>query len=151
MRSKDIKDIVGGLCLIAIGVFAAFYAQRYPIGELRRMGPGFFPVALGVLLAILGACVTVPALFRSGDPIHFDTRGFLWVMASVAVFGFGLTTLGLAVATAASVLVASMAGDLTWRTRFILAASVVAITWVVFILGLGMPIPLWPRFAGAWF
>lgn len=148
MRSRDIKDIVGGLCLIAIGVFAAVYAQRYPIGEVRNMGPGFFPVALGVLLAVLGVIVTVPAMFRSGEPIRFDGKGFLWIMASVMVFAFGLTTFGLVAATVTSVLVASMASTLAWRTRLVLAAVVAAITWIVFSLGLGMPIPVWPSFVG---
>jgi hypothetical protein len=151
MRSKDIQNIVGGLCLIAIGVFAAFYAQRYPIGELRRMGPGFFPVSLGVLLAILGTFIALPAFFRSGDSIRFDVKGFAWVMASVMVFGFGLTRLGLIGATVAAVLVATMAADLRWRTRFVLAGVMVVITWLVFSVGLGMPIPLWPRSPGDWF
>lgn len=145
MSSKDVKDIAGGLCMICIGVFAAWYAQRYPIGELRRMGPGFFPVALGLLLAVLGVAVAVPAFFRSGTPFRFEARGFCWIMLAVLIFAFGLVKLGLVVSTVASVIAASMASDVSWRTRITLALAVAVVTWAVFSLGLDMAVSVWPR------
>jgi hypothetical protein len=145
MSSRDIKDVVGGICLICIGVFAAYYAQRYPIGELRRMGPGFFPFSLGILLAILGAFVAIPAWFRSGESLRIQGKGFLWIMVSVMIFAFGLAKIGVVLSTVAAVIAASMASTLTWRSTLILAAAVALITYVVFSLGLGMAVPVWPR------
>lgn len=145
MSSRDIKDMAGGVCLICIGAFAAYYAQRYPIGDLRRMGPGFFPFSLGILLAILGAFVAIPAWFRSGEDLRIEGKGFLWIMVSVMIFAFGLVKIGLVLSTFASVIAASMASTLAWRTTLILAASVALITYVVFSLGLGMAVPVWPR------
>ena len=70
MRHRDTRDLVGGLALTVIGLFAAYYAhEHYEIGNLRRMGPGFFPVSLGLTLAVLGVLVALPAWFRQG-PVY---------------------------------------------------------------------------------
>ena len=78
MKHKDIQDVLGGLGLAALGVFAAVYAQRYEFGDLNRMGAGYFPVTLGALLAVLGLMIAVPAFFRSGPAIkvHPDVGPF---------------------------------------------------------------------------
>ena len=66
MRQKDSIDIIGGLLLTATGLFAVIYAQTYTFGTLSRMGPGYFPVVLGAVLAVLGLLVAIPAWFRVG-------------------------------------------------------------------------------------
>lgn len=142
---KDMQDILGGLALIAVGLFAAYYAGRYEFGELSRMGPSYFPVMLGITLAILGALVALPALFRSGERINVKWGVFALVIASIVIFAVTLETLGLIVATAVSVLVSSLADkQITWKGRLLLCAGVAAITYLVFGLGLGMVLPAWP-------
>jgi hypothetical protein len=62
---RDWADLIGGTLLVIFGIwFALFSAEAYNFGELRRMGPGFFPAVLGVLVAVFGALLIVPALFR---------------------------------------------------------------------------------------
>jgi len=83
LKDKDIRDILGGFGLAAIGVFAVVYGQRYEFGDLNRMGPGYFPVALGALLAVLGVLIALPAFFRRGEPITVAWKTFALVMASI--------------------------------------------------------------------
>jgi hypothetical protein len=144
MKSKDTRDIIGGFALVALGLFAALYAQRYEIGELQEMGPGYFPVALGILLAILGLFIAIPAFFREGTSIEIEWKSLLWVLLSIAIFAIALTTAGLIIATILSVLASSVPSKSSWKTRVILALCVAAITYSVFLFGLGMVLPVWP-------
>jgi hypothetical protein len=144
MKSKDTRDIIGGFALVALGLFAALYAQRYDIGELQEMGPGYFPVALGILLAILGLFIAIPAFFREGTSIEIEWNSLLWVLLSIAIFAIALTTAGLVIATILSVLASSVPSKSSWKTRVILALCVAAITYSVFLFGLGMVLPVWP-------
>ncbi|TNF58319.1 MAG: tripartite tricarboxylate transporter TctB family protein [Burkholderiales bacterium] len=145
MSHKDTHDIVGGLALTALGAFAAFYGQRYEFGELNRMGPGYFPVALGVIVAILGLFIAVPAFFRRGEAIHVEWRTAALVLGSIVVFALTLKVIGLILSTVLAVLISSLADRETrWKGRLVTAVGVAAITYLVFSMGLGMVLPVWP-------
>lgn len=145
MHKRDTRDIIGGLGLAAIGLFAVIYGQRYEFGDLNRMGPGYFPVALGGLLAVLGLLIALPAFFRRGEPITVAWKTFALVMASIVVFAFTLKLLGVIFATALTVIVASLADNgSTWKGRLLTAAGIALVTWLVFKFGLGMVLPTWP-------
>ncbi|MGP1358591.1 tripartite tricarboxylate transporter TctB family protein [Roseicyclus sp.] len=145
--NRDWPDVLGGLALAGIGGLALGWALgHYDLGTLRQMGPGFFPAVLGGLLLGLGLIVALPALVRPGEAPRIDLGSVAAVLGAILIFGFGLRLLGLALATAASVLVASLAAPHAgWRWRVLLALAVTAITLVVFSLGLRMTLPLWPR------
>ena len=146
MTHKDTKDIVGGLAMTALGLFAAGYGYtQYELGELNRMGPGYFPVTLGALLTFIGLLIAIPAFLREGEPIHVEWKTFVLVIVSIGVFAVLLKSLGLVVAAAVAVLVSSMADhDITWRMRGIVAVCIAFITWLVFSFGLNMVLPVWP-------
>ncbi|MFP5485458.1 MAG: tripartite tricarboxylate transporter TctB family protein [Gammaproteobacteria bacterium] len=146
MVDRDIRDIGGGLAMTATGLFAAWFANgNYEIGELNRMGPGYFPVALGLILAALGALIALPAMFRRGEKIHVEWKTFLVVTLSVALFAGLLKVIGLILATVVAVIVSSLADkEIAWRTRLITAAGVAFVTWLVFSFGLSMVLPVWP-------
>ncbi|TSE25573.1 tripartite tricarboxylate transporter TctB family protein [Tepidimonas aquatica] len=143
---RDVRDVLGGALMVAVGAGAALYAQQhYELGELRNMGPGFFPVALGWLLAGLGALVAVPALLRGGEPIVLARRAAAAVLGALMVFGLLLKPAGLVLATVAAVLLASLAdARYRWRTRLLTALVIAALAWLIFIAGLGMVLPTWP-------
>lgn len=142
---KDLHDIIGGLLMLAIGLFAAIKGQEYEFGVLQRMGPGYFPVVLGTMLAIMGLIIAVPAFFRSGSAVQVAWKSFLLIMASIVVFALTLKSLGIVVATALSVVVSSLADNETrWKGRLLIAAGVALLTYVIFIMGLSMVLPVWP-------
>jgi hypothetical protein len=144
---RDWPDIYGGLALASIGAAAAGWAwANYDLGSLRQMGPGAFPFALGLMLAAIGLLVALPGLRRPGEAMQAEPRAAIAVLASILVFGFGLRSLGLVVATFVCVLVASLpAPQVGWGWRMILAIVVTLLTIAVFRAGLQMPLPLWPR------
>lgn len=145
MKKRDSQDLIGGLLLVAVGLFFVVYAQRYTFGTLSRMGPGYFPVALGAVLAALGALVALPAWFRSGSLPSVNPKSFVIVTASVVLFAATLQTLGILIATAITVFLASLAdNEITWRGRAILSVAVAFIIYLVFIAGLSMILPVWP-------
>jgi hypothetical protein len=146
MRHRDTQDLVGGLALTALGLFAAYYAnEHYEIGELRRMGPGFFPVTLGLTLAVLGILVALPACFRQGPKVQPAWKTLALVMLSLVVFSLTLKSLGVVFATMLAVLLSSMADrGITWKNRAFLCVGVAVTTYVIFILGLSMILPVWP-------
>jgi len=147
MRHKDKGDIIGGVLIIMIGVFAAIYSQRYDLGRLGQMGPGFFPTVLGIGLFALGVLITIPALFRYGPEVKVNWKGSFWVLLSIFAFAITLENLGLPLATIVAVLAATSASTLRWRSRLYVGISLAVITYVVFILGLRLYIPVWPRMA----
>lgn len=145
MKNRDLRDILGGLIMIGMGLFAYFHAQRYEFGELQRMGPGYFPVALGVLLAILGLFIMIPAFFRPGTSIKVEWKSLIWVTVGIIAFSLLLDKLGLVLTSALMIIVTSMpAVGMGWKERIILAAVVALITYLIFSYGLGMVIPVWP-------
>ena len=146
MRQRDLGDILGGLLMIGVGLFAVWYAQRYAFGTLRNMGPGFFPVVLGWLLAGLGVLIALPALRRAGPPVQVDLRTLVIITAALLLFASSLRPLGLILATALAVLLASVAErGFAWPSRLILAVALSGLVWLIFVAGLGMSLPVWPR------
>lgn len=148
MLSRDYRDVVGGLLLIAVGVaFLLYSLGHYEVGTVRRMGPGMFPAALGVVMVLLGAMLLVPALLRPGVLPHIRVRTPFFVLAGVAAFAVAIRPLGLIPAILAVTVVSSFAET---RVRLLsllgLCVSLSVMAWLTFSVGLGLPIPVfrWP-------
>ncbi len=143
---RDYHDLLGGAALALLGLAVAGHAANtLDFGTMRQMGPGFFPVLLGLLLAGLGLLVALPAWWRQGIPAEFHLPEFAAVLAAILVFALLMTRAGLIPATALSVLIATLPAPrrgLVWRA--VLAGVVTLMTWVIFSAALGMTIPLFP-------
>lgn len=150
MRTRDYCDIIGGAVLILVGLFCAIYAGReLPLGTVRHMGPGMFPMALGFLLAGLGALVFVPALFRSGHLPRPDYRPMTAVLVSTLLFAISIRNLGLVPAIVLLTFAASLADNrLGLAGTAILSAALSLSAVLIFVVGLGMPLRpfVWPSF-----
>jgi putative tricarboxylic transport membrane protein len=147
MQIRSPKDLCAGLLFIAVGLFTVVAARGYPMGTAVRMGPGYFPAILGAVLAVLGVIVAARGLWTAGGTVAPpQLRPLLLVLASVVAFAVLVHSAGLVVATLALVLVSALGG---WEFRLgevaVLAAVLVALAIVVFVYGLGLPMPLWPR------
>lgn len=143
---RDHDDIMWGavLALLGLGV-AAYAAVSYDMGSLRRMGPGFFPIVLGAVLAVLGVLIAVPAWWRKGVVRPVFWREALGVTAALILFSAAMEPAGIVLATVGAALVASSVAPragILWR--LVLSMGVAALTWAIFILGLDMAIPVWP-------
>ena len=149
MKIKSQKDFWSGLMFVAIGVAFAWGATEYSFGNSARPGPGYFPFGLGVLLALLGSVVLFKALTiesPDGDPIGaFAWRPLAIIIGSVMLFGFLLPRAGMLIALPVLVIGSSMASDeFSWKGSVINAVILTVMSWVVFVKGLSLTIPLLP-------
>jgi hypothetical protein len=145
LQEHDVRDLVGGLILMALGVFVALYAyDRYPLGNMSRIGPAAYPLGLGIVLSVLGLAIAVPAWRRKSSLPNVQTRSVVLVLASLLLFGLLLRPAGLVVATFSAVIVSSLADrETTWAFRLVHATVICLITVMIFRVGLGMPLPIW--------
>jgi hypothetical protein len=138
------QDLVGGLLAVALGAYAIAEASQYPMGSLLRMGPGFFPCTIAAVIIILGLVLVANALRRrpAGQAVDVRFRSVLAISAGIALFTLLLERAGLIPATAALILVSSLAAP-HWRVRrtLLLALGVTALVYLIFILVLQVPVP----------
>ena len=146
---KHPKDFWAGVLYIVFGATAILIALNYPSGTAGRMGPGYFPRALGALLIALGVILSMRALRLQGAPIPFASpKPLLIVIGSVVVFGLAAPVLGLAAATVILVVVSSTASDeFRWKEAVIASLCIAAFTVIAFSWGLQLQLPVWPWFA----
>lgn len=142
------KDHYGGALMFLLGAGAALKGRSYGIGTLSNMGSGFFPVALGVLLALIGATLMLGAKRERRDDAGglsraADWRGWLCIVVGTAVFVCIGRYGGLVPATFAIVFISAL-GDRhnTFRTALILSTVMVAIGVIVFWWALQLQLPL---------
>lgn len=159
MNIKSQKDFFAGLMFMGVGVAFAWGATTYNVGNGARMGPGYFPLMLGVLLALIGAVITFKALVVEtvgGDKIgKWAWKPLFYIIAANVVFGILLAGLpaikfpafGMIVAIYALTFIASMA-EPGWKfkTTFILATILAVGSYLAFVLALKLQFPVWPSF-----
>lgn len=153
MSSPIPRDLVAGGILAALGVaWAAQAMLSYDLGTLRRMGPGMFPAALGIMLAGFGVAIGVQSL-RAGNRMRFgaisreEIRQGALILVATASFALLVQRTGLFSAIAALSVLAALAGPRRSLAQHLwLAAALCAMAWLIFSLGLGMRVPLlrWP-------
>ena len=151
MKIKSQRDFWSGLMFVVVGATFAIGATNYSMGTSARPGAGYFPLMLSVIMAILGAIVLFKSLTiesPGGDPIgSIAWKPLLIIVAAIAIFGILLERLGLFITVPILIIISSLAGDeFRWRGVLISAVVLTLGSWAVFILGLKLTIPLWPRF-----
>ncbi|MEG2050115.1 MAG: tripartite tricarboxylate transporter TctB family protein [Comamonas sp.] len=159
MKIKSQKDFFAGLMYLAVGGAFAIGATEYNIGTGARMGPGYFPLILGVILALIGLVIAFKATVNGpddGDPVgKWAWKQVFFVLAANFAFGIllvgvpalGIPGFGLIVAIIALVLIASAAGYTFNMKEVLVLALVLAVgSYVVFVWALNLQFPVWPTF-----
>lgn len=159
MKIQSQKDFLSGVMFVCVGLAFAIGATNYTIGTGARMGPGYFPLMLGILLAIGGAIVIFGALtFKTpgGDPLgRIAWKPLVLIIGANLVFGLllgglptlGVPAMGLLVAIYALVVIASIAGTrFSLKTSLILATILAIGSYLTFIVGLSLQFQVWPTF-----
>ncbi|MEO7399250.1 MAG: tripartite tricarboxylate transporter TctB family protein [Polaromonas sp.] len=159
MNIKSQKDFFSGLMFMGIGVAFAWGATTYNVGEGARMGPGYFPLYLGVLMTILGAVITFKSLVvetMGGDKIgKWAWKPLVFIILANLVFGvllgglpsIGLPAMGLIAAIYAVTFISSIA-ETGWRVKptFILATVLAIGSYIAFVVALKLQFQVWPAF-----
>lgn len=146
---RNAKDFWAGAIYLAIALTAIFIARNYDMGSATRMGPAYFPVLLGGLLALVGVASIVRSFFGQDERIGaLAIRGMILVSGATVLFAVLLRGAGLVVSLIALVLVSSYASiKFRWTSAIALAIGLAAFCVLVFVKGLGVPLPL----VGPWF
>jgi len=150
MHIKRTKDFKAGLIFMFFGIASAVISGSYQIGTSAKMGPGYFPFALGGVLTLLGLVISLRSLSR-GEGMRkarsFRAKPLVLVLSSVVLFGLLLRPLGLVLSTMILIIVSSLASDEFKKKEAILNAFVLlAIVLIVFVYFLKFQIPVWPSF-----
>ncbi|MCK9382227.1 MAG: tripartite tricarboxylate transporter TctB family protein [Sulfuritalea sp.] len=152
MKIRNHKDFWAGAMFLAFGAFFAGYATRYKFGTAANMGPGYFPVALGTILAVLGIAIVVSSLSANAADEKVDK--FPWpvlllILGPTALFGLLLQTLGLIVCLLMLVAISSYAShEFNWRSTLLNAMVLTVLSLTIFVWALKLQFPLWPVFIG---
>lgn len=152
MRIRNHRDLWAGVMFFAIGASFALLAQQYQMGSAARMGPAYFPTVLGVLLALLGLIIFAGAFAPGNTEERIDSVGWREIallLGSVALFALLLPQLGIVVAIVAMISVASIAShEFSARDTTISIVVLLLLSYFVFVKGLELQFPVWPRFLG---
>jgi hypothetical protein len=143
MRLRSARDLVAGCLFLAVGAAFFVLAQQYEVGTARRMGSGYFPVVLSLILMAIGLATAARGFLVDGPPIRdVAVKALALVTASIVLFGFLVQGAGLGFAVAALVLAAALASRHSRPlTALILAAALGIFCVLVFVRGLGLPFP----------
>ena len=159
MNIKSQKDFFSGLMFTAVGVAFAWGATKYSVGTGARMGPGYFPTMLGVLMVVLGGVITFKAMVvetEDGDKVgSWAWKPLLFIIAANLLFGLmlgGLPSIkfpafGLIVGIYVLTFVASLAGEeFKFKEVAVLATILAIMSYLAFIVLLKLQFPVWPAF-----
>src|SRR5512134_1298483 len=143
------KEFWAALVYLGFGLAAVLIARDYGMGTAFRMGPAYFPTVLGGVLVLVGVISLARSFLRPGEPVGaIAFRPLLLVLAGIVASGFLLRGAGVAVALPVLVVVSARAsGKFRWGPTLALAAGLTAFCVLVFLKGLGVPLPI----IGPWF
>ncbi len=141
------KGFLAGLLFVAIGGTATIIAFSYRMGTSTEMGPGYFPVMLGLAVAGIGLVLAVRSwLFPDGSPPveRLHMRPLLLIFAGLLSFGLLVRSLGLAPAIVALLIFGRLAGREGSALEFVMMLIVLtALPIAIFIYGLKLPLDIW--------
>ncbi|MGY6412022.1 MAG: tripartite tricarboxylate transporter TctB family protein [Alkalilacustris sp.] len=142
MQMLRSREVVAGLVCIALGAAVVWIASDYRFGTPRRMGPGFFPVTLGVILAGLGVLIVLTGLRDRTALPRMYLRPLTVLPLTILAFALLLPRVGFGPAAAVVVLAAGFAGRAATPLGLgLLAAVLVPATWLLFAQALGVRMP----------
>jgi hypothetical protein len=164
MKIKSQQDWWAGWMFIAFGLFFVVVAlgtpefvdrivgmrliPGYQMGSSVRMGPAYFPVMLGGLLAFLGLLVLLDSVVEEGPAVaKFHFRPLIFIGLSSLAFAYLLKPLGLALASVALVFISAYGGhEFKWKEVAIMSVILVIFSILVFVEALVLPFPICPDF-----
>ena len=160
MKIKSQKDFFAGLMFMGVGTAFAWGATTYNVGTGARMGPGYFPLMLGILLAFIGGLITFKATTvetQDGDKIgKWAWKPLFFILAANFSFGIllgglpslGIPAMGLIVGIYALTFISSLAGqEFHAKSVFVLATVLAVGSYVAFVWALKLQFPVWPSFS----
>lgn len=159
MHIKNQKDFAAGLSFVAIGIAFAIGATEHTLRNGAHMGPGYFPLMMGIILAILGVLIAANAFGSDEEPVQkfgpVAWRPLFFIIAANVLFGallggvpaLNIPSMGLIVAIFALTFVAMLGGrHFSLKSALVLSTILAAGSYLVFVYALSLTIQVWPAF-----
>jgi hypothetical protein len=150
MHIKNPKDFKAGLLFILFGVAASVFARGYSLGTAAKMGPGYFPLFLGLMLTALGLIISLKSLSKRRETTKKELirfRPVVFVLSSIVLFGLLLYPLGMIFSTLLLVTISSMASDeFNMKVAIWNAIVLTLVILIIFVYFLQFQIPVFPAF-----
>ena len=143
---KAPKDLAAGLFFIIVGVLGYWFVRDMPMGAAVRMGPGYIPKVLSVIVALFGLLIAGRSLVIRGEPLEgWKLRPLLIISAAIFAFAFLIDSNGLVVAAIVLMIVGTIGGrEFYWRETVIFAVIMAIGSVIIFHVLLGLPMQVFP-------
>jgi len=145
VRVKNPQDLGAGAVFVLIGLAGLYFGRELAFGTAARMGPGYFPILLSVLILAIGIIVAIRGLTTEGPPIEpVQLRPIAMIIAAILIFGVLIDVVGLALtALLLTVFAAYARREVKLTETILLGAGLAVFTVAVFVYLLGQPLPAW--------
>ncbi|MBQ1047070.1 MULTISPECIES: tripartite tricarboxylate transporter TctB family protein [unclassified Micromonospora] len=145
-RRRSFPDVLAGGVFVLIGGAFVVGALSYELGTPLRMGPGYFPLLVGVILAALGLLIVGKGLV-AGEVVSFGAvpwRAVGVIVVAVVFFGYTVRRLGFVPTSAVTALLVTLASrQVRIGTALAVAVGLTVLSTLIFVVGLQLRIPLW--------
>ena len=143
------KDFWTGFMFLSFGLSVHIIGRDYMMGTAGKMGPGYFPFVLSIVLSLIGLAGIVRSFFVQGDAVgKFYLRELFLILSAVVLFGFLIRGAGLVPACGVLIVLSAFASPkFHWRSAILLAVGLSVFSVLVFVKLLGLPMPIF----GPWF
>ena len=144
-RVKSPQDIGAGLVFVVIGLAGLIFGRELAFGWSARMGPGYFPMLLSVLIIAIGLVVGFRGVTVKGPPIEpVQLRPIAFIIAAILIFGFLIDSIGLALTAIVLTIFAAYARrEVNLTETILLGVGLALFTVIVFVYVLGQALPAW--------
>lgn len=142
---NSVRDLLAGLAFMAFGLAFAIASLGYDLGTALRMGPGYFPLALGCVLALLGLVIAAKGLTDGGREVmhRVPWRALLLLLGAPVFFGLTIKGLGLGPTLFVTVMMSALASrEMTIGTAMLLALLLTVFCVAIFVYGLSVSVPV---------
>ena len=148
MQIRNRKDFWSAAMFIIFGVLFIVWSTEYQFGSGQRMGPGYFPTILGILLLVLGILVALPSLKADAQETHVEKigwRGLVVILGAVMLYAFLLPRAGFVVSLIVLIVLSAMGSkEFTWKAALLSCVVLGVFSYLVFVKGLELQFPVWP-------
>ena len=150
-RRRSFPDILAGGIFVAIGGAFVVGSLSYSLGTPLRMGPGYFPLLVGAIMAGLGLAIVVKGLV-AGEVSEFGAipwRAIAALTVAVVFFGFTVRRLGFVPTSLVTAFLTTLASQrVRPLTALAVAAGLTVASTLIFVVGLQLRLPLWGPWLG---
>ncbi|KKN65682.1 hypothetical protein LCGC14_0479070 [marine sediment metagenome] len=109
LKHRRLSDVLFGALIVIFGLYVAYAGTQLTMGSMSRIGPGFFPLGLGIIMAVLGLATAIePA--EGKQETAFNFRSLIFISLALISFALLVESLGLVPATTSLVILTAIGG-----------------------------------------